>query len=153
MKSKLEPPRRKRLRAANITLERPKKQVKQQQQQQRNDIEGAFEQSQQVTLKRIEFKLAANIAATVAQRSMLASQGAMSADSIVGESDEMPETTGFGVFQPAQDPDYDAMEEEELPGAGNEFVSLEEIQMNRISDEGICFHLQIELHDFRTDRM
>ena len=134
VRNKVEPPRKKRrLRPAIVSVDKPKKNWKYQQQQQ-HDVEDAFEQAQQVKLKRIEFKLAANIAATIAQRSAQVNEDeALTEDSDEGE--EVSQFTGFGVFEPAKE-ESGEMEAEELQGAGEEFVSLEEIRMNRMPDAG-----------------
>ena len=134
-KNKIEPPRKKRrLRPTTVSVDATKKNWKNQQQQQ-HDVEDAFEQAQQVKLKRIEFKLAANIAATIAQRPAQVNQEQTpTGDS--DEGDEVPScTTGFGVFEPAKE-EVSEVEDEELQGAGEEFVSLEEIRMNRMAIAG-----------------
>ena len=126
--------RKRRLKVANITVEKSKK-LKQQ------DIDDAFEQTQQVTMKRIEFKLAASIAANISSASNppgrgdhvqlrdLTEGGDMDYD-VTGESNR--EAQGFGVFEPEK-------EEEEIPGAGEEFISLLEIERNRMSEERELF--------------
>ena len=137
-REKVEPLRKKkRLRPVTISVEKqPKKQLKEQQQQ--HVIEDAFEHAQQVRLKRIEFKLAANIAASVAQRSAQHyRQSGVPPDEEDLEEEMTSETRGFGVFEPAKDGEIiETAEEEELPGAGAEFVSLEEMKMNRMTEEG-----------------
>ena len=138
--NQIEPVRRKRrLRAANITVEKSKK-LKQQ------DIDDAFEQTQQVTMKRIEFKLAASIAANIASASNPPGRGDHVQGRDVTEGGDMDfemteessrEAQGFGVFEREEEQECTLQEvEEEIPGAGEEFISLLEIERNRMSEAG-----------------
>ena len=85
-------------------------------------------------LKRIEFKLAANIAATVAHRSAQINE-----DTIQAEGSGVDATTssasGFGVFEPAKD-ELGRAVDEDFEAAGEEFVSLEEIRKNKLGEAG-----------------
>ena len=114
-----------------MTSERP---IKPKQQQ---DIENAFEPSQQVSMKRIEFKLAANIAATVLPMSSPALTMETHAQETLVASSDHSENTGFGIFEPT--PAEEEEEEEDFHGAGEDFVSLEEIRCNRMPDAGKSF--------------
>jgi len=144
-RSKVEPPRKKRrLRPANISVEKPRKAAKEQQQQQ-HDIEDAFEQAQQVKLKRIEFKLAANIAATVAHRAAQIYEDKIPAEDN-GVNGAVPGASGFGVFEPAKD-ELGQAADEDFPAAGEEFVSLEEIKKNKLEEADLASLPQMKNYD------
>ncbi|XP_065071183.1 RNA-binding region-containing protein 3-like [Rhopilema esculentum] len=139
-KSSLEPQRKKRrLRAANVTAERPRKPKQQQ------DVENAFEPSQQVSMKRIEFKLAANIAATVLPMSSPALTMEKHTQETLVPNSGHSENTGFGIFEPS--PAEEEEEEEEFHGAGEDFVSLEEIRCNRMTDADLEMLPQMKNYD------
>ena len=152
--------RKRRLRATNITVEKSKKRKQQ-------NVDDAFEQTQQVTMKRIEFKLAASIAANIAAASNQPGQGDYEQGRDVTErhmdyemtEENSQEGPGFGVFEPEKELENVLQLEEEIPGAGEEFISLQEIEQNRMPETGkflvsckACFPCCLRVCWSRQDR-
>ena len=147
MKSTIEPPRKKkRLKAAKIPKDTVALKRKQQQQQ---PVEEAFEQAQNITTKRIEFKLASNIASTFesAQRVGMSTAGYPSSgpgySTVITLESAAPEvaTSGFGTFNPTPVEEVESEQEEE-EGSDNDddygghYISMRELKRNRMVDEG-----------------
>ena len=142
----MEPTRkRKRLRPAVVAAVTQKTN-----QQQQQHVGEAFEPTQHVTLKRIEFKLAANIAASL--RSLSASKPPQH-DAEAATEHSALNKEGFGLFD--RNKDVSTSEDEFDDETQNEFISAQQIKSSKMDPNGesysFNFPTEINFHSRRLE--
>lgn len=134
----MEPTRkRKRLRPAVVAAVTQKTN-----QQQQQHVGEAFEPTQHVTLKRIEFKLAANIAASL--RSLSASKPPQH-DAEAATEHSALNKEGFGLFD--RNKDVSTSEDEFDDETQNEFISAQQIKSSKMDPNDLALLSQMKNYE------
>ncbi len=126
--------KRKRMKPTNLIAPNRNKRNKQQQQQ---DVEDAFENTQQVRLKRIEFRLAKNIASSLSHAASPSNQNTTATtietnQMIVNEHSD--NSQGFGVLQPTKE-DLSS-DDDDINESEKDFISSKEIMSRKMPEDG-----------------